>query len=60
MMDREGVADASGLAIVGSETEVRQQIEAIAEAGVTDLNAGMFSSNPEEIDRTRAVLRDLM
>ena len=60
MMDREGVADASGLAIVGSETEVRQQIEAIAEAGVTDFNAGMFSTNPEEIDRTRAVLRELM
>ena len=60
MMDREGVADAGGLAIVGSESEVRDQIVAIGASGVTDFNAGVFSGKPEEDARTLSVLRDLM
>lgn len=60
MMDREGVADASGLAIVGSEAEVRDQIAEVAAAGVTDFNASMFPANPDEADRTRAVLRSFV
>jgi alkanesulfonate monooxygenase SsuD/methylene tetrahydromethanopterin reductase-like flavin-dependent oxidoreductase (luciferase family) len=59
MMDLEGVADPAGLAIVGTEAEVRDQLAEVAAAGVTDLNAGVFPGNPEENDRTRAVLRDL-
>ncbi len=57
MMDREGVADASGLAIVGNEDEVRDQLAEVAAAGVTDFNAGIFPGNKDEAARTRAVLR---
>jgi alkanesulfonate monooxygenase SsuD/methylene tetrahydromethanopterin reductase-like flavin-dependent oxidoreductase (luciferase family) len=60
MLDREGVADASGLAIVGSEAEVRDQIAEVAAAGVTDFNASMFPANPEEAARTRAVLKSFV
>jgi 5,10-methylenetetrahydromethanopterin reductase len=59
MMDLEGVADPSGIAIVGTEAEVRDQLAEVAAAGVTDLNAGAFPGNPEEEARTRAVLREL-
>ncbi len=58
MMDKEGVADASGLAIVGSEDEVRQQIAELADIGVTDFNAGVFASDPELVARTAAVLAE--
>ena len=59
MMDLEGVADPSGIAIVGTEAEVRDQLSDVAAAGVTDLNAGVFAGNPDEAERTRAVLREL-
>jgi hypothetical protein len=38
-------------------------LDQLAEAkaiGVTDLNAGVFPGNPEEAERTRAVLRSLV
>jgi F420-dependent oxidoreductase-like protein len=60
MMDREGVADTSGLAIVGTEAEVREQILEVASVGVTDFNASMFPGSPEEAARTRAVLKSLL
>jgi F420-dependent oxidoreductase-like protein len=60
MMDREGVDGPSGLAIVGTEDEVRDQIAGVAAAGVTDFNAGAFPGNPEEDERTRALLRSLV
>jgi 5,10-methylenetetrahydromethanopterin reductase len=56
MMDREGVADASGLAVVGSDSDVRDQLAEVAAAGVSDLNAAVFAGNPEDLARTRAVL----
>lgn len=59
MMDREGVEDAAGLAIVGSEEHVREQIEAVAAAGVTDFNAAVFAANPDETDRTAALLTQM-
>jgi F420-dependent oxidoreductase-like protein len=59
MMDLEGVADPSGLAIVGTEAEVRDQLLELGTVGVTDLNAGVFPGNPEENARTRSVLREL-
>ena len=59
MMDLEGVADPSGIAIVGTEAEVRDQLSDVAASGVTDLNAGVFAGNPDEAERTRAVLREL-
>jgi F420-dependent oxidoreductase-like protein len=59
MMDREGVAGPSDLAIVGTEDEVRDRLAEVAAAGVTDLNAGEFAGNPEDKARTRALLRAL-
>ena len=60
MMDREGVDGPKDLAIVGTEAEVLDQLREVAAAGVTDLNAGVFAGNPDESDRTRAVLRSLV
>ena len=60
MMDKEGVDGPKDLAIVGTEAEVRDQLTALADVGVTDLNAGAFPGNPDEAERTRAVLRSLV
>jgi 5,10-methylenetetrahydromethanopterin reductase len=59
MMNREGVNGPADLAIVGTEAEVRDQLLALRGIGVTDLNVGLFSSNPEELGRTNAVLASL-
>ena len=59
MLDREGVEGPKDLAIVGSEAEVRDRLNELASVGVTDLNAAVFSGNPEESERTRSVLRSL-
>jgi 5,10-methylenetetrahydromethanopterin reductase len=59
MLDREGVDGPKDLAIVGSEAEVRDRLNDLATVGVTDLNAGVFPGNPDEAERTRAVLRSL-
>lgn len=59
MMDREGVDGPKDLAIVGTESEVRDQLADLEKIGVTDLNAGAFPGNPDEAERTRAVLRSL-
>jgi alkanesulfonate monooxygenase SsuD/methylene tetrahydromethanopterin reductase-like flavin-dependent oxidoreductase (luciferase family) len=60
MMDREGVDGPKDLAIVGTESEVRDQLADLEKIGVTDLNAGAFPGNPDEAERTRAVLRSLV
>ncbi|MEX0846543.1 MAG: LLM class F420-dependent oxidoreductase [Ilumatobacteraceae bacterium] len=60
MMDREGVDGPKDLAIVGTEAEVRDQLAEVAAIGVTDLNAGAFPGNPDEAERTRALLRSLV
>jgi F420-dependent oxidoreductase-like protein len=60
MMDREGVDDAGGLAIVGSPSEVHDAIAALADIGVTDFNASIFAQGPDEADRTRDVLKGLL
>ncbi|MFZ4810052.1 MAG: LLM class F420-dependent oxidoreductase [Ilumatobacteraceae bacterium] len=60
MMDREGVDGPKDLAIVGTEAEVLDQLAEAKAIGVTDLNAGVFPGNPEEAERTRAVLRSLV
>jgi F420-dependent oxidoreductase-like protein len=59
MMNREGVDGPGGLAIVGGEAEVRDQLDELRSIGVTDFNAGVFSTDPEELSRTHAVLREL-
>lgn len=60
MMNREGVDGPGGLAIVGTEAEVRDQLAGLTSMGVTDFNAGVFTSNPEELARTHSVLRELV
>jgi F420-dependent oxidoreductase-like protein len=60
MMNREGVDGPGDLAIVGTEAEVRDQLDELAAIGVTDFNAGIFTSDPEEIARTKAVLQSML
>ena len=60
MMDREGVDGPKDLAIVGSEADGRAiGCGELASVGVTDLNAAVFAGDPDEAERTRAVLRSL-
>jgi F420-dependent oxidoreductase-like protein len=58
MMNREGVDGPGGLAIVGTEAEVRDQVKELQSIGVTDFNAGIFTADPDEIARTNSVLQD--
>ena len=60
MMNREGVDGPGGLAIVGTEAEVRDQIDELKTIGVTDFNAGVFATDPEELARTNSVLHELV
>lgn len=57
MMDREGVDGPGGLAIVGTEAEVRDQVRALKDLGVTDFGVGSFASNPDEAAATLAAVR---
>jgi 5,10-methylenetetrahydromethanopterin reductase len=60
MLEREGVASASDVAIVGTEDEVRRRIIELADIGVTDLVVGEVLA-PGETDtlRTRRLLAEL-
>ena len=60
MLDKEGAAGPADVAIVGSEDEVRGEIEALAKVGVTDFIAAEFASEPDEVQRTRETLRSLL
>lgn len=57
MFDIEGVPGLGELSLVGSEAEVVDGLERIAAAGATDFTAVVMGGNPDEIARTRAVLR---
>jgi 5,10-methylenetetrahydromethanopterin reductase len=59
MLDREGAQGPADVAIVGDEGTVRGQIEALAQAGVTDFVAGEFGRG-EDASRTRALLKDML
>src|SRR6478609_7368753 len=48
MMNREGVDGPGGIAVVGTHDEVRDQVRALADLGVTDFGAGIFATNPDE------------
>ncbi|MEU7003964.1 TIGR03564 family F420-dependent LLM class oxidoreductase [Nonomuraea sp. NPDC046570] len=56
MLDREGAAGPGDVALVGTEDDVREQIEALAAHGVTDFVAAEYGSR----ERTRALLKDLL
>lgn len=55
MLDREGAANPSGVAIIGGEDEVADQIRALADVGVTDFVASEFTRG-EDAEKTRELL----
>jgi 5,10-methylenetetrahydromethanopterin reductase len=59
MLDREGAAGPADVAIVGDEDAVAAQIATLAEAGVTDFVAGVYTGGADGA-RTRAFLRTLL
>ncbi len=58
MLDREGAAGPSDVAIVGSEEEVAAAIGRFADAGATEFSAATYGT-PDEVQRTRALLGSL-
>jgi 5,10-methylenetetrahydromethanopterin reductase len=58
MLDREGAADPSDVAIVGSEEEVAAAIARFADAGATEFSAATYGSS-EERARTWSLLGSL-
>jgi 5,10-methylenetetrahydromethanopterin reductase len=57
MLDIEGVHGIEDIALIGSEQAVSDAVQRLAEAGATDFAAVVLGGNPDEIERTRAVLR---
>ena len=60
MLDMEGAAGPADIAIVGSEAEVGDRVRALADVGVTDFGAVEFGGNPDEVARTRALMKSLL
>lgn len=60
MLDKEGAAGPEDIAVIGTEGEVGDRIQALAEIGVTDFSAVEFGGNPDEVVRTRALLKSLL
>ncbi|MDG2113444.1 MAG: TIGR03564 family F420-dependent LLM class oxidoreductase [Actinomycetota bacterium] len=60
MFAREGVSEPGELGLVGSEAEVTDMLGGLAEAGVTDYSASEFTPSPDERERTRELLKQLM
>lgn len=60
MLDKEGAAGPQDVAIVGGEAEVGDRIRALADVGVTDFTAAEFGGNPDEVARTRDLLKTLL
>jgi 5,10-methylenetetrahydromethanopterin reductase len=56
MLDKEGAADPGDVAIVGDEDAVAGQIQALADAGVTDFVAAEFTHGQDR-QRTRNLLK---
>ncbi|MDQ6672520.1 MAG: TIGR03564 family F420-dependent LLM class oxidoreductase [Chloroflexota bacterium] len=49
MLDREGVASPADVALIGSESDVEDQLAAIERAGGTELSASVFGSAEEHV-----------
>jgi 5,10-methylenetetrahydromethanopterin reductase len=60
MLDREGAAGPEDAALIGSEAEVKADIQRLADAGVTDFVAAEFGGDADEKRRTRELLRSLL
>ena len=58
MLDKEGAANPGDVAVVGDEDAVAAQLQALAEAGVTDFVAVEIARGPDR-ERTRSLLRKL-
>jgi F420-dependent oxidoreductase-like protein len=56
MLDREGVEQPSGIALIGDETSVRASIARFRDAGVTDFAASIFPAGPGSAERTQQLL----
>jgi F420-dependent oxidoreductase-like protein len=58
VLDQEGAAEPSGVAIIGDESEVRAQLQRLAEIGVTDFNGALYpvDGDPRVEERTYAFL----
>jgi F420-dependent oxidoreductase-like protein len=59
MLDREGAEGPADIAIVGQEAEVEAGLAHLGDVGVTDLAAVEIGTNPDDRERTRALLRRL-
>ena len=59
MLDKEGAAGPSNVAIVGDEAAVQAQVERLEAVGTTDFVANVFGSSDER-RRTRDLLRSLI
>ena len=59
MLDREGLDDPGDLCVVGTESQVAEQLAAFFEAGATSIAASP-TGTPEEVERTRACLAALV
>ncbi|MGH2634206.1 MAG: LLM class F420-dependent oxidoreductase, partial [Tepidiformaceae bacterium] len=61
VLDVEGAADASSVAILGNEAEVERQVRHLADIGVTDFNASPFpvEGDAEAAGRTYSLLSAL-
>ena len=57
MLDIEGVHGLGELSLVGTEAEITERIAEIAAAGATDFTAVPMGGNPDEIERTKELLR---
>ncbi|TAK56098.1 MAG: TIGR03564 family F420-dependent LLM class oxidoreductase [Gammaproteobacteria bacterium] len=59
MLDREGLARPEDVAILGDEKLLRSAIRRLADIGVTDFNAVIMGSDPEDCARTLQFLADV-
>ncbi len=60
MLDREGAGGAEDVAILGTADEVVDRIGSLGDAGVTDFAAVEFGGSPEEVEATRAAVKQLI
>ena len=60
MLDREGATTAADLAILGDEAEITDRVGALKNLGVTDLAAVPVGGRPDEVERTDALLQNLV
>jgi alkanesulfonate monooxygenase SsuD/methylene tetrahydromethanopterin reductase-like flavin-dependent oxidoreductase (luciferase family) len=58
ILDREGAAGPEDVALIGSATDVRRGLRALADAGATDFAGAIFASDDGERGATFEVLRE--